>query len=244
MTYWLISEDAVMKSERNIARNRLLSSSGLGDEYGGTFLSSCPNSIGSQNGGILYHTQRLHRLSNHSNASTRSSRNKSPRVNPSDTEDLDRSSLMSDAVVYDLFRSSENASIRRGSSRKSFAMGIDALFRVGVSPHNDNSRKGYKEDRRQKWWLKNEYNNQFIPKTERSTSKIGSSSDRYLKVPLSTKASSFKCSPTSSGHSANSLQRNSLTDEITYRRTRTKTMSSKLAFKDPGNISENGSPLL
>ena len=223
----------------------------MGDECEGTFLKASPNSLGSQNGGLLYPHHQLHRLSNHSNSSNRSSgRNKFEsdgyrRNERCDTGELDRSSVRSDAVVYDLFRSSENASIRRGSSRKSFILGIDALFRVGSPPHQDISNIGLKEEPRQKWGFKSQYTNQYLQKPGRSTTKI--CSDRFLKVPLSTKASSFKCSPTSSSHSVTSLQRNSLTDENTWLRTRPKTASNRLVFKDLEETRRNldsGSPLI
>ena len=235
-TFWLISEDPVQKSERNIIRNRLLSNCGLVDEYGGNFLKASPNSLGSHNRILVppAATQQIHRLSNHSNDSNRSSsRNKFGNQNGTDGGELDRSSVRSDAVVYDLFRSSENASIRRGSSRKSFILGIDALFRVGSPPHNEAFNNGNKDDRRQKWGFKSQYSNSYLSKPGRSTgTKLGSCSDRFLKVPLSTKASSFKCSPTSSSHSATSLQRNSLTDENTWLRTRPKTASNRIVFKN------------
>ena len=99
-------------------------------------MKASPNSVGSHNGVLLPPPHQLHRLSNHSNGSNHSTRNRFQGVNGADAGDLDRSSVRSDAVVYDLFRSSENASIRRGSSRKSFILGIDALFRVGSPPHN------------------------------------------------------------------------------------------------------------
>ena len=243
----MISEDPVQKSERNIIRNRLLSTCGLVDEYGTSFLKASPNSVGSNNAGLLPPPHQLHRLSNNSNGSNRSSRNKFTGVNVNDARDIDRSSVRSDAVAYDLFRSSESASIRRGSSRKSFILGMDALFRIGSPPHNDILNNTQKEEKRQKWGFKSQFSNQYIHKPGRSTSKIGGCSDRFLKVPLSTKASSFKYSPTSSSHSASSLQRNSLTDENTWLRTRPKAASNRLAFKDLGDSGKKfdaGSPLL
>ena len=250
-TYWLISEDPFRKSERNIIRNRLLSNCGLGcDEFEGNFLRASPNSVSSQNGGLLQPPHQLHRLSNHSNGSNRSSRNQYPVVSGVDVGDVDRSSVRSDAVVYDLFRSSDNASIRRGSSRKSFILGLDAIFRIGSPPHNEIlSNAGHKDDQgRQKWGFKSSYTNQYnIQKQGRSGSKIGASSEKFLKVPFATKSSSFKCSPTSSSHSISSMQRNSLTDENTWLKTRPKTASNRLIFKKRGEAGkklDSGSPLL
>ena len=160
----MISEDPVRKSERNIIRNRLLSNCGLGcDEFEGNFLRSSPNSVGSHNGGLLQPPPQLHRLSNHSNSSNRSSRNQYPAANGIDNGEMDRSSVRSDAVIYDLFRSSDNASIRRGSSRKSFILGLDAIFRIGSPPHNEilNNAVNKEYPGRQKWGFKSTYATQY-----------------------------------------------------------------------------------
>ena len=246
-----MSEDPVRKSERNIIRNRLLSNCGLGcDEFEGNFLRASPNSVSSHNGGLLQPPPQFHRLSNHSNSSNRSSRNQCTGGNGVDPAEVDRSSVRSDAVIYDLFRSSDNASIRRGSSRKSFILGLDAIFRIGSPPHNEIiSNSGHKNDQdRQKWGFKNTLGNPYnIQKQGRSGSRIGASSEKFLKVPFATKSSSFKCSPTSSNHSISSLQRNSLTDENTWLRTRPKAASNRLIFKKRGDTSikiDSGSPLL
>ena len=254
-TYWLINEDPVQKSERNIIRNRLLSNSGLGEECSGSFLRASPISAGSGNGSLLPHHQYVHRLSNHSNSSNRSYRNKCSGANAPDAGDLDRSSVRSDAIAYDLFHSSENASLRRDSSRKSFILGIDSLFRRGTPPQNSIFNSGITGEPRPKWGFKSEFSKGNPQSGKlRATSKNVSPSDRYLKVPFSTKASSFKCSPTSSAesYSAASLQRNSLpgvctVDENSSVGPRNKTMSSKIGFKDLGanaDISEVESPLL
>ena len=247
----MISEDPVRKSERNIIRNRLLSNCGFGcDEFEGNFLRSSPNSVGSHNGGLLQPPPQLHRLSNHSNSSNRSSRNQYPAANGIDNGEMDRSSVRSDAVIYDLFRSSDNASIRRGSSRKSFILGLDAIFRIGSPPHNEilNNAVNKEYPGRQKWGFKSTYATQYnIQKQGRSGSKIGASSEKFLKVPFATKSSSFKCSPTSSNHSISSLQRNSLTDENTWLKTRPKAASNRLIFKKRGEMGtklDSGSPLL